>query len=375
MSRPRVRWTTQATLKTAAAMLSWGVCGCITDPELKEPMEGTPEEVGDGWEVSTPEAEGFRPGALSGGLDLFFSDTEYHNAVSLLVIRHGKLVLEAYARGPGDREVKRNIQSATKSVTSLVFGIARDQGLFPDLDQPLVELIPEAFDEDARKREMTFRDLLTMRSGLFFDNDVFSLEILVDRPKDPIRHILGKPLYAPPGDSFYYRDADPHLLSGVMTRASGQTLEALAREYLFGPLGITDYYWEADCRGNSLGSVSLFLRPRDLARIGEMMLRGGRFGRCGEARCQVVSSDWVTESTTPQTPSHDPRYLYGFYWWIIPELAAFTAYGHGGQFITVVPGKDLVIVMTSLPGTDDDVVGTTLDGYLPLARILVSAAE
>jgi CubicO group peptidase (beta-lactamase class C family) len=357
------------------AILSGMVGGCITDPELKIRLDETPQEIGDGWEISSPEAEGLRGDLLSAALDRFYADGEYHNAVSLLIARHGKLVLEAYARSPKDRDVKRNIQSATKSVTSLVFGIARDLGYFPDLEEPVSDLIPEDFSGDPRKEEITLRDLLTMRSGILFDNDRFSVEILVDRPRDPIRYILGKPLYASPGDSFYYRDADPHLLSGVVTRVTGETLEEIAADHLFAPLGIRDFHWERDSQGNALGSAALFLRPRDLAKIGEMVLRGGRAGRCAEAECQLVSVEWIAASTAQQTRSADPEFPYGFYWWLLPELGGFTAYGHGGQFITVIPEKDLVIVMTSLPSTDDDVVGTTLDRFMPLARILVSAAN
>lgn len=357
------------------AILSGVVGGCITDPELKIRLDETPQDIGDGWEVSSPEAEGLREEVLSAALDRFYADGEYYNAVSLLVVRHGKLVLEAYARSFNDRDVKRNIQSATKSVTSLVFGIARDLGYFPDLDEPVSDFIPEEFSGDLRKEEITLRDLLTMRSGILFDNDRFSVEILVDRPRDPIRYILGKPLYAPPGDSFYYRDADPHLLSGVLTRVTGETLEEIAEDRLFAPLGIRDFHWEKDSQGNALGSGALFLRPRDLAKIGEMVLRGGRAERCGEDECQLVSAEWIAASTAQQTPSSKPEFPYGYYWWLLPELGGFTAYGHGGQFITVIPEEDLVIVMTSLPSTDDEVVGTTLERFMPLARILVSAAS
>lgn len=350
------------------------LAGCITEPDLKVRRDVRPEDTGDGWTVSSPSAERFDQVQLDLAVDLFYSGDRYHNAISLLVVRHGRLVLEAFARDPREREIKRNTQSLTKSVTSLVFGIARDRGYFPDLDATLFSILPEKFDDDPAKRRITLRHLLAMRSGLGFDNDRFSREILMDPPRDIVRHILGKPLYAEPGDSFYYRDADPHLLSAALQRVTGMTLEAFARETLFGPLGINDYYWEPDAEGTSLGPVALFLRGRDMARIGEMVLRRGAFGRCGQDRCRIVSAEWIDESTSPHSASWDPAYPYGYYWWVVPELGGFTAVGHGGQFIMVVPHRELVIVLTSLPSTDDDVVGTTLERFMPMARLIVAAA-
>jgi len=328
-----------------------------------------PLETGDGWPVSTPAAEGFDEAVLAEALDLFYADTAFHNALSLVVARHGTLVVEAFARGPSDRERKRNIQSATKSVTSVLFGMLRDRGYFADLDQPLHELLTGDFPPDARKRSITLRHLLTMTSGIAFDNDHFAVELLVDRPADPVAHILAKPMYATPGDSFYYRDADPHLLSAVVTRVTDETLEEIARRELFEPLGITDVHWEADAAGNTMGAIGLFLRPRDRAKLGELMLRRGSWqGR------RIVSETWIEVSTSPQVMGHDPEAPYGFYWWIVPELDAFTAIGHGGNYIFVAPGKDMVVVLESLPHSNGE-AGAPLDRFVRLARLLVEAAR
>lgn len=307
---------------------------------------------------------------LNRALDLFYQEDRYFNAISLLVARHGRLVVEAFSRDTADRSFKRNIQSATKSVTSLVFGIAVDGGHVAGLDRTLYSIMPEVFDSDARKQAITLRHLLTMRSGLDFPNDRFSRELLMDRPRDQVRRILAKPLYAMPGDSFFYRDSDPQLISAALERITGGTLAAWAEQHLFEPLGITDWFWEANVDGSSLGGVALFLRPRDAAKIGQLVLQRGWWdGR------RVVSEAWLDLSTSPQTDSDDPEYPYGFYWWTVPELRAFTAWGHGGQFIFIVPELDLLIVMTSLPNADDDDVGTRLDAFLDIARHVVNAAS
>jgi CubicO group peptidase (beta-lactamase class C family) len=351
-------------------MLAVVMTGCITEPEqLKTPGDTRPALLGDGWAVSTPAAEGLDEAALGQAFDLFYADTLYLGAVSLLVARHGRLVAEGYARNPADRDRRQQVQSVTKSVTSLVFGIARDRGGLPDLGRTLFSILPEAFDADPRKREITLRHLLTMTSGIALSNDAFAKEILDRRPANPVKVILAKSLSAAPGSRFDYRDADPQLLSSVVERVTGSTLGALAGESLFSPLGITDYAWEANADGSTVGGSSLALRPRDLAKLGQLVLQKGRWqGR------QLVPEPWVVESTTAQLPTGEAGIDYGYYWWVVPELRSFTAVGHGGQFVFLTPDLDLVIVMTSFPSSDGETVGTSLEEFLPLARLIVGAA-
>ena len=350
----------------ALTVVPWA---CLTEPDLKVRGETAPLDTGDGWPVSTPATEGFDETALALSLDLFYSDTAFHNALTLVVARHGRLVVEAFARDPSERERKRNIQSATKSVTSLIFGILRDQGRFANLDQPLQEVLSGDFPSDPAKRSITLRHLLTMTSGIAFDNEDFTVELLVDLPADPVAHILAKPMYAMPGDSFYYRDADPHLVSAAVTRVTGETLEEVARRELFAPLGITDIHWEADAAGNSLGPIGLFLRARDRAKLGELVLRRGSWHDR-----RIVSEAWIEESTSPQVMGHDPEAPYGYYWWMVPELDGFTAMGHGGNYIFVAPAADLVVVLESLPHSNSD-AGAPLDRFVQLARLVVEAAQ
>jgi CubicO group peptidase (beta-lactamase class C family) len=346
--------------------------GCITEPDLKIRGTTTPVSMEDGWVISTPAAEQIDDGPLDEVTDLFFSDNAYYNAVGLIVARNGRLVFEAYARGPRDRTVPRNVQSTTKSLTSLAFGIARDEGHFPDLDRTLYSIMPEKFDADERKRAITLRHLMTMKSGIAFDNHDFAIEMLIDRPKDQVRYMLAKPMYAQPGDSFYYRDMDAQLLSSAVERVTGRAVAEIAEEGVFRPLGITNYFWESDVEGTTLGAFGLFMCARDLAKIGQLVLQRGRW----ENR-QLVSEEWIDTSSSAQTGSdqaHGHR-SYGFYWWVVPELNAFTTWGTGGNFAFVVPDRNLVIVLTSLPSTDDELVGTSLDDFLVLAHLIVGASH
>jgi CubicO group peptidase (beta-lactamase class C family) len=343
---------------------------CVSDAPFKFKSSTVPEQLNDGWEVASPEDVNISREAIDKVYAEFISEDRYFNAKSLLVVKNGKLVFEAYCRTLKDRNRYGHVQSATKSVTSLVFGIVKSEGYIDSVDQLLYSIIPDKFPSDVRKRSITLRHLLTMTSGLSFDNDVFSVEIYADKPSDPVKYILKKPLYAMPGEKFYYRDADPHLISYVIQRLTGKTEEQWAKERLFDPLGIQEYYWDSDHTGTTMGAHGLHLKPRDMAKIGQMVLDHGRW-----KGSQIVDSTWIAVSTQKQMETSwqtEPHvYYYGYYWWILPRWQSFAAWGHGGNFIFLVPGKEMVIVMTSMPDVDDDVVGTMLDGFEELISPLL----
>ncbi len=228
--------------------------GCLLDYPLKQQGTTVPEKLDDGWAVSSPGAENMYELLLQEVNRMFYDDDQFYNALALLILRNDRIVFETYSRGFEDRERLQHVQSAAKSITSLAFGIIRDQGYFPDLDATLASFMPEKFKDIPVKRGITIRHLLTMRSGISFDNDDFSVELYGDRPCDPISCILQKPLYANPGDTFYYRDCDPHLLSSLVGKVTGKTLESWAREYLFQRIDIDSYHWEKDPAGATMGA-------------------------------------------------------------------------------------------------------------------------
>jgi CubicO group peptidase (beta-lactamase class C family) len=343
---------------------------CIPDGRLKHPGTYVPEQLSDGWALATPAEAGIAAESLDKAYDAVTAEDRYLNALSLLVVRHGKLVFETYVRSAGDRDHRHPIQSATKCMTSLAVGVAMKHGLPANVDTAIYAFFPGKFDTVAAKRRITLRHLLTMRSGLDFSNDRFAIEVFTGRDIDELAHILGKPLFAEPGAEYVYRDCDPHLVSCVIQHATGRTEEELMREHVFAPLGITDFYWEKTREGYTHGPTSLYLRPRDMARLGQLVLQRGWW-----QGAQLIDTAWIDTSTAPRTtlpPDYPSRLGYGYYWWILPELNGFTAEGHGGQFICVIPGKDLVIAMTSMSfagpeaGTDGlefmDLVGPVVRG-------------
>ena len=323
--------------------------GCVKDEELKTEFNIEALNIGDGWQVSSLASEGFNEATFRAAVMPLFDENNYITVTSMVVVRNGKLVAEAYMRDFQGRLQKRQIQSTTKCITSLVFGIALEKNYFTGLDQKLYSIIPEAFDEDLRKREITLRHLLTMNTGLKFNNEEIAEELFMKRPKNVIKYILAKPLFASPGSGFNYRDCDPQLLSGAIHRQTGLPLDSVADIYLFKPLGITDYYWERNVDGDSWASEALFMRPRDMAKIGQLVLNKGRWN--GE---QLISEEWIIQSTTTQSDPNagqplDKKVTFGYYWRIQPNGVAFEANGAGGQQILIIPEKNLVIVYTCEP--------------------------
>jgi len=350
-------------LRTGLACLLAGLgTGCgITDGTLKLPYTGyLPAQLSDGWQVSTPEAEGMDADHLEAVYQAFFDPARFPTAHSLLVIRHGRLVGEAYVRDVRERERYHHIQSATKSITSLLAGIAIDLGLIPSVDTPIYDFIPEAFDADVRKRAITLHHVLTMQTGLQFNNDDNTSQLVHTRGSSA-EFVLHRSLVFTPGSSFYYHDGNPQLASAVIQAVSGMTEEAFGVAHLFGPLGISAYQWEHAVDGLTFGAIGLWLRPRDMARIGQMLLQEGEWqGR------RIVSAEWIARATTPHTPGGD----YGYYFWLLPN-GAFQAEGHGGQVIRVDPARDLVVVMTADPNSASAKLSPGLEGLIDVVAAAV----
>ena len=327
-----------------------------------------------GWRTAAPDQQGMDPAVLA-ELDAKVP-ARYPQVRSLLVVRHGYLVYERYWHGL-DAADGHNSHSVTKSVTSALVGIALADHKLKHLDQTVGELLaahlpPTA---DPRLRRVTLEQLLTMTSGLASDarpggSDELRWNQLLNS-RDWVRHILGRRLVSQPGTSFAYSSASSQLLSAMVADATGVSLLAYARAKLFGPLGIATtnalvqpvrrwpptpaelaayeqapVAWPTDRQGYQVGFAWLRLPARDLAKFGYLYLNGGRW----DDR-QVVPADYVAASTRPQStpPSSMPGDGYGYQWWTtsVDAHPSVAAVGAGGQFVQVVPGLDLVVVVTS----------------------------
>ncbi|MCC8959872.1 serine hydrolase [Bradyrhizobium sp. Pear77] len=290
------------------------------------------------------------------------------NVHAVLVVRSGKLVFERYFSGSdevpsrlyGSRvedvafnaDTLHNIKSASKSVASLAVGIAIDRGLIRSINEPIFSFFPELSDlRSPEKDGIQLVHALTMSMGLAWveatpatgdDND----EVRMHRAADPCRYVLGLSATAPPGQAFFYNTGALALVSAIVRKATGHPLDEFARTALFEPLGITSFEWSR-VKGGSDAGGGLRLRPRDMAKIGQLVLAGGRWdGR------QIVPKAWIETSTESKLKATEHQ-SYGYLWWLGQTRLTgrmfnwVGALGRGGQSIRIVPELDLVVVVTA----------------------------
>lgn len=266
---------------------------------------------------------------------------------SLLVSRHGELVLERYFHGTRANGYA-NVKSASKSVISALVGIAIERQLLPGVDAPIAPYFPElaAVGADARKRKITIEDLLTMRSGLTDTNQAYGAWV---RSSNWVHYLLAHSLQYPPGAQMDYNTGNTHLLSAILTKVTGSDTWSFAQKTLATPLGITIPKWPRDPQGIYFGGNDMLLTPRQMLKFGELYLHHGR-----EAGRQIVPASWVEASLVPRTQSQRSGKLYGYGWWIAEMAGQQTAFawGFGGQYIFVIPSLDAVVVTTAseVPG-------------------------
>ena len=305
------------------------------------PTAATPRA--DGWRTATPETEGMDSPTLADGLRQLAA---HHSPIhSLLIARHGRIVLDAYAY-PYDGSTYHDLASVTKSITTTLIGIAADQGLL-GLDAPMLSFFPERTiaNRTERKERITVRHLASMTSGLDCRVDAREMTLRQMRASDDwVQFVLDLDTVAEPGRTFSYCSPGMHLLSAILARATGTSALDFARVNLFEPLGIDDVYWTADADGNSYGWGDLALHPADAAKIGLLFLQHGRW-----KNDPVISAEWVAAATTAQVTSTGRSEGYGYGWWVsLPaaEPTMFRADGNGGQRILGVPPWDLIVVTT-----------------------------
>jgi CubicO group peptidase (beta-lactamase class C family) len=267
---------------------------------------------------------------------------------SLLVAVDGTLVAERYFHGAAAGRTA-NIKSASKSIISALVGIAIDRGLIRSVQDPISRYLANDVVSDPVKGAITVEDLLTMRTGLeTTSNRNYGRWIM---SPNWVRFVLQQPMEDQPGGRMIYSTGSTHLLSAILTRATRMTTLEFARTSLAVPLGFTLNAWPRDPQGIYLGGNEMPLRPRDMLRIGELYLNGGRHGDR-----QIVSNAWVRESTVPRTTSRWSERQYGYGWWIrtLADTPVFYAWGYGGQFIFVAPSVRTVAVVTSVadPGSE-----------------------
>ena len=269
----------------------------------------------------------------------------------VIVLVDDQIVSEQYFNGD-DADTLHDIRSATKSVTSLLAGIAIDRKLIHNVDQRLSELLPSVNSPD--KSAVRLRDLLTMRSGLAANDDQPGLpgnEDRLDESQDWMSFALHVPMKSVTGKDYAYASLNAFLVGAIVEKAAGMGLQEFAAGSLFSPLGITRYEWRRGPKGEGVGQGNLKLRLQDVAKIGQLVLHHGEFGKK-----RIVSGGWVQASLSSLVPiSNVDRYAdyYGYMWYTktFPvgngSVIVHFASGNGGNKIYVVPAYRMVVAITS----------------------------
>jgi len=281
-------------------------------------------------------------------LDEAFTAAQQIGNLKSLVVFHKDTILKEAFYGTGGADVRHNVRSVTKSVVSILIGIAIDKGYLTSVEQTLGEFIdPNEYSITTEKSAIKIRHLLTMSSGFEWNeltasgyNDWISAD-------NQIQYLLDKPLVAQPGQLFNYNSAGTHLLSYIITKVSGMSTYEFSLRYLFNPIGVEEVDWNIDKQGYCNGGAGLYFTPHDMVKIGQIILNRGVYkGKI------IVSSDYIDQSIQSKISINGSLPFasdYGYSWWLGQnEKGSYIfANGYGGQFIVIVPNLDLIVVTTN----------------------------
>jgi CubicO group peptidase (beta-lactamase class C family) len=347
------------------ALLTILVSGCsATEPEIGDWVYHQPEQVGDGWQTTSLADAGLDERQLTVMMEILRQNPG-HLVHGIVIAVDGALAFEEYFSGRthptyGEvpvqftRDRKHCLSSVTKSVTATLLGIAIDRGFISSLDAKVLDFFPEYADLNAgRKSDITLEHLVTMSAGLEWDEWTYPIgDSRNDITRwfnfggDLLRFVLERPMVADPGAEFTYNGGLTNVLGEVIRRASGLRLDQFSDTYLFAPLGITDYTWYFVRPDLVYASGDISLRPRDVAKLGQLYLQDGMWN--GQ---RILSSEWVQSSSAPAFTMGEwmghTGYSYG--WWPKSSAygdAAFAASGWGDQAVVVMPEFDMVAVFT-----------------------------
>ncbi len=331
-----------------------------------------PPLTSDGWMVGSAHEVGLDTTELTDMVD-YLASRYVHNIHSIIIVKNDQLVFEKYFEGylysndpPGsngdfiqyDRETDHFLASVSKSVTSVIFGAAVNAGFIKNVDTLLLDVLPE-YEHIliGEKADITLEHLLCMSSGLYWDewstsyedpeNDVRALF----NEEDPIEYILSKHLTNSPGDEFHYNSGGTNVLGAIIEKETGMSLLDFGNEYLFDPLNMEGGLWELMAGGYYFASGGIYLRPRELTKIGYLFLNEGKWDNT-----QIITEEWISESTAAHIQTEDliPQSdSYGYQWWIMDLQAnnqtynCFFAAGWGDQYMFIFPDQEMIITINS----------------------------
>lgn len=363
-------------------------CGASVDKvDDIEPVSGDWKPVYvDNWPIGDAVEAGFNNKALD-ELVVNIHHGRFANTHAVLIEHDGKLVFERYFTGQDEawgrslgvrdfnHDSLHDVRSISKSVTSLLFGIAMTDDLQDAVNKPAVTFLPDMELEPAAQN-VTLHHLLTMTAGFQWNEMTTAYnssndEIRLYRQPDPARYVMSRPLVAPPGSSWYYNGGTTQVLASMITELTGKHIDTYAQETLFAPLGITDFEWLGPGRwtpDNPAAMSGLRLKARDLAKLGSVVLHQGKWGDL-----QVVPKQWVDTSSVRYVQevgdwSDNGIWGYGYQWWVGDLRSGervIAGFGNGNQRLFIVPEKRLVVTVYAgdynrFTGQSERILGSVL---------------
>ena len=329
-----------------------GAVAVLAHPSLRAATAAWPRDIGAGLGVAPDLGDRLDSGVRSG---------ELASLHAVFVARHGKLALERYYTGADERwgtplgavafdtDTLHDVRSISKSIVSLLYGIALAEGRVPPLDTPVLDAFHAYADlaADKPRRAIHIAHLLSMTMGLAWNEDLpysdpRNSEIAMEHSPDRYRFVLAQPVVSAPGAAWRYSSGATAILGHLIARGAGMPLLEFARTRLFAPLGIEQAAWTPGLNGEAAAASGLRLRPGDLARIGQLVLQRGSW-----RGSQIVSADWIAASLTPRTPAFEGA-QYGYHWYLLPRRdgsPTVMGIGYGGQRLVAIPALGVVYVI------------------------------
>ena len=343
-------------MRLAALVLTWLCAGTALAAETPWPTAS--------WQNSTPEEQGMSSGALADLIDTVGTRMQD----SLLIVRHGRIVAEAYY-APYRSGIPHDLRSVTKSVVGTLTAIEIREGLLDGTNHEVLDLFADKqiANIDANKKAITVQNLLDMTSGIMWQEEHYTpnetIMRMYDAP-DRTAFVLDQPMSEPPGTKFYYNSGNPYVLSAVITRKTGKNAWDYAKQKLFDPLGIfTERWQQPDAQGVTDGEAGLSLEPRDMLKIGYLYLHEGMWD--GQ---RIIPASWVAYAEAGTVPAKFGLH-YANLWWSMPEKDALIALGRHSQRILVLPKYDIVAAMTGyMPDDEFYPIGRFIDDIVAAVR-------
>lgn len=340
-------------LRIIIFILIFSLTSCLKEGELKVPfISYSPRDIQDGWIISTPDSEGIDGEELKNIYRYYHENDDLWQVRSLLVFRNNKLIAESYTKDSDDITGPIAIWSCTKQVMAILTGIAIENGLIESINDNIQKYLPEETKKYPGKGIITIESLLKMQSGIAFENDGFNGEsnkLLREIPDNSLDFVLGLPVYGEQGETFNYNDGDPHIISAILQKQTGKTTRDWAKDVLFSKMNMKNYNWITYKDGITMGAFGISATPREMAKIGHLVLNNGFWNEE-----QIISQVWIKEIITTKVPAENVNYYgatFGYYWWIDESREIIFMNGHGGQFVFIKPGKNLIVITTAEPNT------------------------